>query len=177
DEEKVYKLQKDFQMLSRERAGLLVVYGTGPEAQHEFIPAKDLINATPDRNSTKERYQFKGEDELMKKINYLEEGKAKAVIYFTQGQGELDLNIMESSALNPGIRDLKDRLEKGNYDVKPLKFEPGTDRVPEDAAVVVIARPAARFGDAAVKALRSYMNPPGEDAKKGKLLVLLDVVT
>src|SRR5262249_45083795 len=47
----------------------------------------------------------------------------------------------------------------------------------EDAAVVVIARPAARFGDAAVKALRSYMNPPGEDAKKGKLLVLLDVVT
>jgi len=51
--------------------------------------------------------------------------------------------------------------------------------VPEDATMVVIAGPRHRFESYALDALRSYMEPSGAEAqktKKGKLMVLLDVV-
>jgi hypothetical protein len=177
DFDRIIKLQSDFGMLSREREGLLVVYGTGAQAEHEFIPYNDLIT-TPDRFAMGEdrRFQFKGEDALMKKISFLEEGKTKAVIYFTQGNGELDLNSSDPSGATPGLGLLKERLQKGNYEIKDLKFGPRADKVPEDASLVVIARPAAALPDYAVKALRDYMNPPGDNPKKGKLVVLLNAI-
>jgi hypothetical protein len=84
---------------------------------------------------------------------------------------------------------LRERLQKGNYDVKGLEFSPVgnlkskslltvvSNKVPDDASMVVVAGPRAPLPDFALQALRDYMNPSGDAAKKkGKLVVLLDLV-
>jgi len=109
----------------------------------------------------------------MKKINYLEEGKAKATVYFTQGNNELALNAANPAGANPGLSNLKERLEKAGYEVKELKFGPESDKVPADAAVVVVARPTTELSPTAQKALHDYMLGP--DAK-GKMVVLTDAL-
>ena len=103
------------------------------------------------------------------------EGKSRTAIYFTQGHGELDINDRDTSA-NRGLGQLRSLLEKGNNEVKELQFGGGVDRIPDDAAVVVIARPTMPFSEAELKVLRDYMNASQEGKKKGKLVVLLDVV-
>src|SRR5262249_31939687 len=108
-------------------------------------------------------------------------------IYFTQGNGELDLNDQERR-LDRGLEVLRERLEKANYQVKGLQLV-GVDVgkkedarlvvstvVPEDAAVVVIAGPRNPFPPEALTPLTSYMKPADPKRKPGKLIVLLDVV-
>jgi hypothetical protein len=176
DLETTLQLYNKYHIPLTERAGVLVVYGTSAQEESEFIPYADLMTP-PDRfGRVEKRFQFKGEDALMKKISYLEEGKKKAVVYFTQGNGEFDLNSFDPAGPGPGLGLLKEHLEKMNYEVKELKFGPRVDKVPEDATLVVIARPADKFPPSAVKALEDYMNPPPDGPKKGKLVVLLDVV-
>src|SRR5439155_17267976 len=51
-----------------------------------------------------------------------------------------------------------------------------SDRVPEDADIVVVAGPRMALPDYALKALRDYVNPPPDKKKKGKLVVMLDLV-
>src|SRR6202041_2137749 len=64
------------------------------------------------------------------------------------------------------------RLGRGNYELKELRFSPDVTRVPDDADVVVIARPTRPFSAPALKALGDFI-----DKKKGKLFILFDVVT
>jgi hypothetical protein len=158
-----------------ESMGILVVYTKEGREEHEFIPRDDL--GTADRTSP-DKFSFKGEDELMKKLRLLTEGKSRATVYFAQGDGELDLNDSNAAAPDRGISVLRERLERANYQVKELLLtSPTLDKIPEDAAIVVIARPSRPLTSKALNALRSYMNPAGRDAKKGKLVVLFDVVT
>ncbi len=153
-----------------ESLGLLVVYGTDPE-QNEFIRREDLfVNRTTEERM---RFTFKGEAVLMKALTLLAEDKKRAVVYFTQGNGEPTL-----AGGAPGGRrartlgELRDRLTRSNYEVKELKLAPGVDKVPDDAAVVVVAGPRTPLPDSGVKALTQYMSQPGG---KGKLVLLLDV--
>jgi hypothetical protein len=79
-------------------------------------------------------------------------------------------------------------LEKSNYEVKALRLTdvPGNDakeiqetvakEVPDDATAVVIAGPHVALERSTLDALGRYMNPKEPDKKKGKLVVLLDVV-
>jgi len=159
-----------------ESMGVLVVYTTKEgRDEHEFIPRDDL--GTADRMSP-DKFSFKGEDELMKKLRLLTEGKSRATVYFAQGDGELDLNDSSTAGPDRGLGILRDRLERANYQIKELALQnPTLDRIPEDAAIVVIARPARPLSSKALNALRSYMNPTSKDAKKGKLVILFDVVT
>jgi hypothetical protein len=159
-----------------ESVGILVVYTTkeGRE-EHEFVPGNDL--ATEDRMSP-DKFSFKGEDELMKKLRLLTEGKSRATVYFAQGNGELELNDNSTAAPDRGMGVLRERLERANYQVKELALgSPTLDRIPEDAAVVVIARPTRPLSAKALNALHSYMNPTSKDVRSGKLVVLFDVVT
>src|SRR5207253_4642018 len=143
--------------------------------EHEFIPRDDL--GTADRMSP-DKFSFKGEDELMKKLRLLTEGKSRATVYFAQGDGELDLNDSNAAAPDRGLSVLKERLERANYQIKEILLtSPTFDKIPEDAAIVVIARPSRPLTPKALNVLRSYMNPTGKDAKKGKLVILFDVVT
>src|SRR5262249_20644504 len=81
---------------------------------------------------------------------------------------------------------LKQRLETSNYVVRGLRFSPAagaagstpdivtSNRVPDDAAIVVIAGPREPLPDYALKALREYMTPTDPAKKQGKLMVMLD---
>jgi hypothetical protein len=179
------ELKSQYQVGDRE--GVLVVYGPEQQPSYQFIKYTDLFanDPNPDPTSKKSRFYFKGEDALVSTLSFLEQGKTKSVIYFTQGNGELDLKDSSASQPGQGAGTLKDRLQKANYDVKGLQISalPGkkskddtviSDKVPDDAEVVVVAGPTRQLPDYALKALRDYMNPTGDKAKKGKLVVLLD---
>jgi hypothetical protein len=172
-----------------ESEGLLVVYGTGSDEQHQFVRVQDLweASASPRGAADAGGLVFKGEEALMSAVRQLEEGKAKAVIYFTQGNGELDINDSSVKGIDQGAGLLRDRLQKAGYDVKGLLFsavEGGkapnpnstvSRKVPDDADAVVIASPHTRLADESITALRDYMKPADPKKKKGKLVVLLDV--
>src|SRR6266481_1258064 len=154
--------------------GILVVYGEGPRPDHEFIPTDELGNRGL---RTGEKLTFNGENALITKLTQLSEGKSRAIVYFTQGAGELEL---KDTARTPdrGLAVLSERLEKANYQVRELRLDDPTFKaVPDDAAVVVIARPSRPLSPAAISALRSYLGPAKKDGKQGKLIVLMDVVT
>jgi hypothetical protein len=171
-----------------ERRGLLVVYGTPPDVNTRFINYQEL-QEQPDFMSRNQARVFRGETALMTELSFLVEGKEKPVVYFTQGNGELDLNEMPGQAmmqLDEGLGALKQSLQQNNYIVKGLQLAPVagvgggkpdvvvSNQVPADAAIVVIAGPRQPFAEHALKALRDYMNPADPNAKKGKLVALLD---
>jgi len=160
--------------------GLLVLYGTEPNVAWDYIKRDDLAKEPPfnPRGGTPPAPTFTGENALMKTIDYLSQGKSKAVIYFTQGNGEPDLNDRQGDAPDKGLGVLSERIGKGNYEVKELRFDPGFKGIPEDADAVVMVRPGSVVGpvpEAGVRALRDYLSGAG-GRKKGKLMVLLDVV-
>jgi hypothetical protein len=183
------KIAQDFQF--NEREGLIVVYGEEGKTEYQIIKYSDMFVPDPSSQQPggRERFIFKGEDALMTALSSLEEGKSRTVVYFTQGNGEADLNDVGGAQERQGLGALRERLQKGNYEVKGLQFSPVADnkskslltvvsnKVPDDAGVVVVAGPRTPLPDFALTALREYMNPAGAAAKKkGKLIVLLDLV-
>ena len=161
------ELQKRYQFRAAE--GVLVVYGSGDKEVAEFVKFNDLFEP-----SGRSSFQFKGEGLLVKTIANLESGKAKAKIYFTQGQGELNVRARNEmgGGGEDGMSELFTRIGLGNYELRELRFSPDVTRIPEEADIVVIARPTKPFSAQALKALGDYM-----DKKKGKLFILFDVVT
>ncbi len=162
--------------------GLLVVYGK----DHQFIKRDDLFER-PDFMGRGSDPAFKGEDALITAITFLEEGKSRPVIYFTQGHGESDISdSLKAARPDQSASALRNRLQDANYEVKGLKLTAlgaGKDEnppvtvskdVPDDASVVVVAGPRFSLSGDALEALRRYMNPTDLNKKKGKLLVLLD---
>jgi ABC-type uncharacterized transport system involved in gliding motility auxiliary subunit len=89
----------------------------------------------------------------------------KPVVYLVQGHGELEPGSSEASGLGAA----KSGLEAVNYDVKSLTLA-RTGKIPDDAAVVVIAGPRTDFFPPEIDALDAYI------ARGGKLLVMLDPV-
>jgi hypothetical protein len=152
--------------------GLIVVYGTEPNTSFQFIPRKELgSDIGTDENF---RFSFKGEAALAGALTYLSEGKTKAIVYFTQGHGELDLADKGGERREGGMGLLVDALEKSNYEAKPLTFGADTTAVPDDAAMVVVARPRSKLPESVVSALRTYA--AGDAKKKGKLFILLGAI-
>ena len=178
--DRVRALMKQYGLTSID--GLLVAYGTGASETHEFIPRDDLVTIDFQHATGRRAYQFNGEDALMKRLRFLMEGKTKGVIYVTQGNGEPSLTggpaMPGPRGDQAGLSALQRRLQRDNYDVRPLELAPGVDKVPEDASVVVVARPTSPLPVTAVKALTDYMTQAPADGKsKGKLVVLLDRAT
>jgi hypothetical protein len=174
-----------------ERKGILLVYGSAPKAENRFVKYDDLVSHdTSEMASRSSQGFFKGEAALMGEVNSLAEGKEKPVVYFTQGNGELDINDRQvTNRADEGCGVYRDRLEDSiNVKVKGLQFSPVegatgknpdvvvSKKVPDDAAVVVIAGPRKRFDKYAVEALRDYLQPADPKKKKGKLFALFDVV-
>jgi ABC-type uncharacterized transport system len=176
------ELRKKYE-LPLDSSGLLVVYEPSDGTSvNQFIRMDDMYDF-PKRQG--ERPQFKGEGALITAIDYLAEGKSKVTIYFTQGNGELDLSRgMGGRPPDQVGAALADRLRKANYDVKGLILSPLSAQdeaggsvvratsVPEDAAAVVVAGPTQTLSAATVEALRKYMTIPNAKKKKGRLVVL-----
>jgi hypothetical protein len=159
--------------------GMLLVYGSKPDEQTEHIKLSDLRTRRMRPDGTTES-TFQGEYALMSAVTSLYEGKSRPVVYFTQGNGELDFagGLNRGSSMGLFIEE----LGKSNYDLKPLPFGPkatedGFKGVPDDAEVVVIAGPRRPLSQEALDALKKYLTTPrGAKKKKGKLIALLDVV-
>jgi hypothetical protein len=155
--------------------GVLVVFGSDKKEISDFIRYNDLFKVSS--NPREQRYDFKGENALLNSLTYLSASKSRAVVYFTQGSGELDFKDRAGNAVDGGTGQLVEELGRINYETRELSVTKDTDKIPEDADIVVIARPAQPIGDKFLKALRDYMHGTGrKDNKKGKLIVLFEVV-
>jgi hypothetical protein len=143
-----------------------VVLTTGEdEKRHAVIPAREFSTEGENRQPL-----FQGEARLFKEIAFLADSEKKPVVYFTQGNKELDIGGGPDAQPARSAARLKAYLEKNYLDVRPLTFPAEKPTVPAEADVVVVADPLSPFPEAAVGALRAYMNNP---AKKGKLIVLV----
>jgi hypothetical protein len=173
--------------------GMLVVSGTEPNENSQFVKRDDLYETPPfdpmRRRRQREEPTFKGEDALISAIKYLEDDKVKPTIYFLQGHGEYDISTSIGGGRQRRADDLRSQLEKANHQVKGLRLsEAGAEKeddpnvvvakqVPDDATVVVVLGPRLPLERETLEALRLYMNPREAGKKKGKLIVLFDVVT
>jgi ABC-type uncharacterized transport system len=158
--------------------GVLIVSGEEGKEQWEYAKDDDLFTVNRSRPGEGDRLSvtFKGENAIISKIQYLVDNKTKPVVYFAQGYDELPLNPVGRGREGESVGSLRDKLQRGSYDVKEWKINQDTTEVPEDAAVVVIARPQSPYPPKVLDALRNYMNGTGPSKKKGKLVVLLDVI-
>jgi hypothetical protein len=153
--------------------GVLVVYGTEKKEVNEFIRYDDLFKVSP--NPKEPRYEFKGENALLNALAYVTADRSRARVYFTQGNGELNFKDPRGDA---GLGRLIEELGRINYETAELPVNVDTNKIPDEAEIVVIARPARPFPDKFVSALRDYLHGKDrKDGKKGKLIVLFDVVT
>jgi hypothetical protein len=151
---------------NRDAYGVLVTVGED-EKRYSFIPLKDLFETDP---RTGELKGFAGEVKVMRELRFLADNEQRPVVYFTQGNGELNIGgnaAAELLAAGPTANALKSFLERNYLDVRPLAFPAKDPSVPNDASVVVVAEPQSPLSPAAVDALRQYMT-----ARKGKLIVL-----
>lgn len=170
----VLELMQEFQLPDSE--GVLIVYGTKPNTVHDFIKSNDLFeqnfSGEPGR-----RFVFKGENSLLNALTFLSSGKTKAVVYFTQGSGELDFKESRADRIDVGMGALIEDLNRVNYQARELTVTPETDKIPDDAEIVVVARPRDEMPAKFVTALRDYLKGTNrKDNKKGKLMLLFDVV-
>jgi ABC-type uncharacterized transport system involved in gliding motility auxiliary subunit len=94
-------------------------------------------------------------------VKVMREGKR--VVYAVQGHGEADL----ASSDRPGFSEAKGALEKANYEVKPLALA-RQGKVPDDAAVLIVAGPRTDFFGPEIDALDGYLG------RGGKLLVMIN---
>lgn len=163
---RIRELQKQYPDISSE--GVLVVYGDGPNAPGSFIKSEDILKVNftgRDRSDS-----FEGEAKLMTDLAFLSENRQKPIVYFAnQNAGEFDLNDTDPRKVT-GIGSLKSRLEKRNFDVRPLKFDTADPKVPDDATIIVLPNPRQPYTQPVVAALTKYMNE-----RKGKLVLLTDI--
>lgn len=202
------ELAKKYPELERERSvvhgrelesgrGVLVVYSADAREEHAFIPTTALGGFEHADMRSRERrgtFSFKGENELMEKIQLLAENQKKPTLYFTQGRGELDIRdaVNEEDPFDSrwihetGAGKFITKLKKDNYEVRGLIFAPqprervpdtifafsqkspkDPHKIPDDAKVIVIANPARPFTKEVLQVLNEYM-----DKQVGKLFVL-----
>ncbi|MFO0925595.1 MAG: Gldg family protein [Gemmataceae bacterium] len=147
-------------------AGLLVVYGTEGEktrADSAFIKVQELYEQDMGgRGRPASGYSYLGENALLNTLVALIEGKM--TIYFTTGHGELGFDdaanpMQPPRARQPGsLSKLKGKLSTGRgVEVRPLTLDRSTKKIPDDATVVVVARPTEEFSKAEADVLRAYL--------------------
>ncbi len=170
----VAELMQKFQLPDSE--GVLIVYGPEGSSIHDFIKANDLFEQKFGAGASRD-FVFKGENALLNSLTFLASNKSKAVVYFTQGNGELDFKSRQVNDIDVGIGALIDDLNRVNYQARELPVAPDTDKVPDDADIIVVARPREEIPAKFVTALRDYLKGTNrKENKKGKLMVLFDVV-
>ena len=103
-------------------------------------------------------------------------GQEQKAIYFLTGHGERSI----TSTSSEGYSDVRAGLEQDNYRVDSVWWDPDSEEVsvPDDAALLVIARPTSDLPDAHAEALNSFLqgkNPDGSDrTSAGRLVFLAD---
>jgi ABC-type uncharacterized transport system involved in gliding motility auxiliary subunit len=83
--------------------------------------------------------------------------QGKRIVYVVQGHGEPDL----SNTDRPGFSEAKGAMERANYEVKPLVLA-RQGKVPDDAAVVIVAGPRTELLPPELDALEQYLGGAGK---------------
>ena len=146
--------------------GLLIIRGVESDkskADHTFVKVRDLFDQSSGmRQAGGFSYTFKGENALYTALVEMIEGKL--VVYFTQGHGELSLEGNQPM-MPPGmpprasgdLSALKQKLtERKSVRVEPLTVDRALTKIPDDASVVVVARPTQAFAPEESKVLLDY---------------------
>lgn len=85
------------------------------------------------------------------------------VFYFVEGHGEKRIGSLEEN----GYTYLREALERENHQVRELLLM-GADKVPDDAAVLVVAGPQSDYAQAELDRIDAFVR------RGGRVLVLLD---
>ncbi|HEV8639509.1 MAG TPA: GldG family protein [Methylomirabilota bacterium] len=89
--------------------------------------------------------------------------EGKRLVYVVQGHGEHEL----ANTDRPGFSEAKTAMERANYEVKPLALA-REGKIPDDAAVVIVAGPRTELLQPELDALDGYVG------RGGKLLIMVD---
>ncbi|GEM_PF-3154684 len=173
---KAQELLRRYPDLEGSLPGVLVIYGEGADAQHKVIRDNELFEtrATLDPLAggfTSTEDEFNGENAITSTIRALREAR-KTKIYFVRGHGELDPDDRDPRSVE-GIGILRDELEKQHMEVDTFNLT--SQEVPNDADVVVIARPRSEFTTEELQRLRDYLDRKDSDGKPtARLFILVD---
>ena len=111
---------------------------------------------------------FNGEEIILQGLlSVSKDSSGPNVVYFTTGHGE---NEPSDVSRENGYSHFQSYLEGRDMRVRQLSPDPNT-RIPEDAALVVIASPQVSFREQEVTSLRSYTSE-----RNGNLLIMLDPI-
>jgi len=177
DLEEIHELQRRYGFVGRQ--GILVVYGNDDKARTALSSRTTCHHdqwTAPSPTPRTSPVSSSGEDALMTEINYLAEGQKKPVVYFTQGNGELDLQSMDSSRLDQGCGLLRERLEQRRFEVKPLKFTPASHAFRMMPTSWLWLGHVVRCPILPCRPCATTCRPPIR-TEKGKMMVLLGVST
>lgn len=169
----IQKLRAKFPTVDFANAAMIVAVGED-ETRYSMVRASEIVRTEQTRPPEPPRRFYDGESRLVREILFLTEGKNRSTVYFTQGNGELSLGVEGGRRPSPdrSITELKASLEKSNLQVLPLPFDAKDPKIPDDAAVIVVADPTLPLGKELAGALTKYMTEPRADGKKGKMIVL-----
>ncbi len=175
-------LLREYDYLTRNRPNgrievrYLDVYQNQREAQTLGVDKPDQVVLINDNNrrvlvpgdfyETKDgkRASFRGESTFTAALLDVSNPDKKK-IYFLAGHGE-----MQTDSVDPqrGLSLLRDVLRQRNYDVRPLDLTI-EHKVPEDAALVVLASPQGRIQPFEEELLRNYLT-----TRAGRVILMLD---
>jgi hypothetical protein len=164
-------LRARYTQLELNDTGVLLTVGEDEKAtpRYTFIRADEFLDREASMMGRQSQPVFAGEAKLLRELMFLAEAKQKPVVYFTQSNGELDIN--GAGGADRSARELKSFLEKNYLDVRPHKFDPNEPKVPDDADVLIVAGPQSTIPPPTAEAIKKYMTEP-RGGKKGKLIVL-----
>lgn len=171
--QELQKLRAKFPNVDFGNVAMIVAIGED-EARYSSIRDSEILRQEGPEGGGPPRLFYEGESRFVRELLFLSEGKNKAVIYFTQGHGELALAPAGGNRNAPdrAMTELKTFLEKQNLQVLPLPFDAKDPKIPDDASVIVVPDPTLPLSKELAEALTKYMNEPRADGKKGKLIVL-----
>ncbi|HSI08469.1 MAG: GldG family protein [Rariglobus sp.] len=128
------------------------------EGRPRKIPLDQLYDV-----KNEQKQGFRGEQALTAAILDVS-SPTKKKIYFLTGHGEMDL---DDTSAERGLSALRTELKSRNFAVEPVDLAQ-LGKIPEDAAVIVIAGPQGRFDRAEQELLRQYLSN-----RAGRVLALI----
>jgi uncharacterized membrane protein YhaH (DUF805 family) len=163
---RIRELARTFPQLTENTQGVLIVYGDEKIENSAFIRDRDLFSEDFEPGGREPKRKFLGEVKLMNELSFLMAGKDRPIVYFTQGSGEADITDRTKPQ---AFGNVVDKLQRRNFEVRPLTLDALGAAVPDDAKIVVVAGPRQTLPPAAVDAIKAFLD------RGGRLVALFDV--
>lgn len=172
DKAKISSLYAKLKIKDQDQLGILLVVGDedGSPATG-FVQAEELMEFNP--SETRAPIVYQGENKLLSELAYMTDSRSKMAVYFTQNHGEMSMD--PGGQPDRSISNIITYLKARKIRTEALKLDPAKPKIPEDAALVVIAGPRQTITptDPLIKALTEYLRPSAPGAPSGKLMAFL----